>query len=79
MWGVSLGDELAVLCLRACDRALAALAFCAAARLARRLPSGVCTGWLVAALPPDAEAYRAALRTLYAAARVARDRPFVAL
>jgi hypothetical protein len=50
-----------------------------AARLDRRLASGDGDGWRFAALPPDAEAYRAALRTLDAAARVARDRPFVAL
>ncbi|MGE8129260.1 alpha/beta hydrolase [Methylobacterium sp. NPDC080182] len=50
-----------------------------AARLDRRLSSGDGDGWRFSALPPDAEAYRAALRTLDAAARIARNRPFVTL
>ncbi|MEE7492563.1 alpha/beta hydrolase [Methylobacterium oryzae CBMB20] len=50
-----------------------------AARLDRRLASGDGDGWRFAALPPDAEAYRAALRTLDAAARAASGRPYVAL
>ncbi|MBE7244881.1 MAG: alpha/beta hydrolase [Actinomycetospora chiangmaiensis] len=50
-----------------------------AARLDRRLASGEGDGWRFVALPPDAEAYRSALRTLDAAARAARGRPFVAL
>ena len=50
-----------------------------AARLDRRLASGEGDGWRFSALPPDAEAYRAALRTLDAAARAAHGRPFVAI
>ncbi|MCJ2026767.1 alpha/beta hydrolase [Methylobacterium sp. J-067] len=50
-----------------------------AARLDARLASGGGDGWRFVALPPDAEAYRAALRTLDAAARAAHERPFVAL
>ena len=50
-----------------------------AARLDRRLASGSGDGWRFLALPPDAQAYRAALRTLDAAARAAQGRPFVAL
>jgi pimeloyl-ACP methyl ester carboxylesterase len=50
-----------------------------AARLDKRLASGEGDGWRFVALPPDAEAYRSALRTLDAAARAARGRPFVAL
>jgi len=50
-----------------------------AARLDRRLASGEGDGWRFAALPPDADAYRAALRTLDAAARAAHGRPFVIL
>ncbi len=50
-----------------------------AARLDRRLASGDGDGWRFSALPPDAEAYRAALRTLDAAARAAQERAFVAL
>lgn len=50
-----------------------------AARLDRRLASGDGDGWRFSVLPPDAEAYRAALRTLDAAARAAHARPFVVL
>ena len=50
-----------------------------AARLDARLASGGGDGWRFVALPPDAEAYRAALRTLDAASRAAHERPFVAL
>lgn len=50
-----------------------------AARLDRRLADGLGDGWRYAALPPDADAYRAALRTLDAAARAAQGRPVVAL
>lgn len=50
-----------------------------AARLDRRLASGGGDGWRYAALPPDAEACRAGLRTLDAGARAAHGRPFVAL
>jgi pimeloyl-ACP methyl ester carboxylesterase len=50
-----------------------------AARIDRRLASGTGDGWRFSALPPDAEAYRAGLRTLDAAARAARGRPFVTL
>ena len=50
-----------------------------AARVDRRLASGEGDGWRFSALPPDAEAYRPALRTLDAAARAAHRRPFVAL
>lgn len=50
-----------------------------AARLDRRLAAGTGDGWRFLALPPDGQAYRAALRTLDAAARSARGRPFVAL
>jgi pimeloyl-ACP methyl ester carboxylesterase len=49
-----------------------------AARIDRRLADGG-DGWRFAALPPDAQAYRSGLRTLDAAARAARRRPFVAL
>lgn len=50
-----------------------------AARLDRRLAAGAGDGWRYAALPPDAEAYRASVRTLDAAARAAHRRPFLAL
>ena len=50
-----------------------------AARLDARLASGAGDGWRFVALPPDAQAYQAALRTLDAAARAARGRPFVVL
>ncbi|MGU3667137.1 alpha/beta fold hydrolase [Methylobacterium sp. A49B] len=50
-----------------------------AARLDRRLAAGGGDGWRFLALPPDPDAYRAALRTLDAAARAAHDRPFVVL
>jgi pimeloyl-ACP methyl ester carboxylesterase len=50
-----------------------------AARLDRHLADDAGDGWRYAALPPDAEAYRAALRTLDAAARAAHGRPFLAL
>lgn len=50
-----------------------------AARLDARLASGGGDGWRFVALPPDAQAYRAALRTLDAAARAAHERPFVVL
>lgn len=50
-----------------------------AARLDARLASGGGDGWRFVALPPDAQAYQAALRTLDAAARAAHERPFVAL
>ncbi|MCJ2062103.1 alpha/beta hydrolase [Methylobacterium sp. J-088] len=50
-----------------------------AARIDRRLASGQGDGWRFAALPADPDAYRAALRTLDAAARAAHGRPFVAL
>jgi pimeloyl-ACP methyl ester carboxylesterase len=50
-----------------------------AARLDRRLASGAGDGWRFSALPPDADAYRAALRTLDAAARAAQGRPFTTL
>ncbi|MDP4025906.1 alpha/beta hydrolase [Methylobacterium sp. NEAU 140] len=50
-----------------------------AARLDARLASGAGDGWRFVALPPDAQAYRAALRTLDAASRAAHGRPFVVL
>ncbi|MEL6063788.1 MULTISPECIES: alpha/beta hydrolase [unclassified Methylobacterium] len=50
-----------------------------AARIDRRLAAGQGDGWRFSALPADPEAYRAGLRTLDAAARAARHRPFVAL
>lgn len=50
-----------------------------AARLDARLASGSGDGWRFVALPPDAQAYPAALRTLDAAARAAHERPFVGL
>jgi hypothetical protein len=50
-----------------------------AARLDARLATGAGDGWRFMALPPDGDAYRAALRTLDAASRAAFDRPFVAL
>lgn len=50
-----------------------------AARLDRRLATGGGDGWRFSALPADGQAYRAALRTLDAAARAARERPFVTL
>ncbi|MFC6790481.1 alpha/beta hydrolase [Methylobacterium komagatae] len=51
----------------------------AAARLDARLATGSGDGWRFATLPPDAQAYRDASRTLDAAARAAHDRPFVVL
>lgn len=51
----------------------------AAARLDARLATGSGDGWRFATLPPDAQAYRDALRTLDAAARAAHGRPFVVL
>lgn len=50
-----------------------------AARLDQRIAAGGGDGWRFLALPADGEAYRAALRTLDAAARAARKRPFVSL
>lgn len=50
-----------------------------AARLDARLASGAGDGWRFIALPPDAQAYQAALRTLDAAARAANGRPFIVL
>lgn len=50
-----------------------------AARLDTRLASGGGDGWRFAILPPDGQAYSAALRTLDAAARATQGRPFVAL
>ncbi|MCJ2070714.1 alpha/beta hydrolase [Methylobacterium sp. J-030] len=47
-----------------------------AARIDRRLSAGQGDGWRFSALPADPDAYRAALRTLDAAARAARERPF---
>lgn len=50
-----------------------------AARIDARLASGAGDGWRFAKLPPDAEAYSLALRTLDAAARAAHAKPFVVL
>jgi pimeloyl-ACP methyl ester carboxylesterase len=50
-----------------------------ATRLDQRIAQGGGDGWRFAALPTDDHAYRDALRTLDAAARAARSRPFVAL
>lgn len=50
-----------------------------AARLDARIAAGGGDGWRFSALPADGPAYRAALRTLDAAARTARGRPYVAL
>ncbi len=50
-----------------------------AAKLDARLAEGGGDGWRFAKLPEDGAAYRAALRTLDAAARAAHRRPFVAL
>ncbi|MHB2206904.1 alpha/beta hydrolase [Methylobacterium sp. CM6257] len=50
-----------------------------AARLDRRLATGAGDGWRFSALPPDANAYRAGLRTLDAGARAAVGKPFVVL
>lgn len=50
-----------------------------ARRIDARLASGTGDGWRFAALPPDAEAYSRALRTLDGAAREAHGRPFTAL
>ncbi|WP_342105860.1 alpha/beta hydrolase [Methylobacterium sp. SI9] len=50
-----------------------------AARIDRRLATGGGDGWRFSALPADPEAYRAALRTLDAAARASQNRPFVSL
>ncbi|MGF3021208.1 alpha/beta hydrolase [Methylobacterium aquaticum] len=47
-----------------------------ARRIDARLATGTGDGWRFAALPPDAEAYSRALRTLDAAARAAQGRPF---
>ncbi|MCJ2123306.1 alpha/beta hydrolase [Methylobacterium sp. J-077] len=63
----------------ACTRVLPATGIDLAARIDARLASGAGDGWRFVALPPDAEAYRAALRTLDAAARAAHGRPFVVL
>ena len=49
------------------------------ARIDAMLASGEGDGWRYALLPPDAEAYRIALRTLQAAARAAHGRDFAAL
>ncbi|MFC7665241.1 gluconate 2-dehydrogenase subunit 3 family protein [Methylorubrum suomiense] len=50
-----------------------------AARVDARLATGRGDGWRFMALPADDKAYRAALRTLDAAARAAHERPFVVL
>jgi pimeloyl-ACP methyl ester carboxylesterase len=50
-----------------------------ARRIDARLASGTGDGWRYASLPPDAEAYARALRTLGAAAREAHGRPFADL
>ncbi|WP_375465881.1 alpha/beta hydrolase [uncultured Methylobacterium sp.] len=50
-----------------------------AARIDARLASGAGDGWRFAALPPDAQAYRAALRSLDAVASAALGHPFLAL
>ncbi|MCJ2088228.1 alpha/beta fold hydrolase [Methylobacterium sp. E-005] len=50
-----------------------------AARIDRHLAAGQGDGWRFSALPADPDAYRAALRTLDAAARAAQQRPFVSL
>ncbi|MGH1572654.1 gluconate 2-dehydrogenase subunit 3 family protein [Methylobacterium sp. P31] len=50
-----------------------------AARLDRRFATGAGDGWRFSALPPDADTYRAGLRTLDAGARAALGGPFVAL
>jgi hypothetical protein len=63
----------------ACSRVLPAPGVDIAARLDKRLASGAGDGWRFVALPPDPEAYRAALRTLDAGARAAYGRPFVVL
>ena len=70
--------ELAIL-RAACARVLPATGVDLAARIDRRLASGAGDGWRFVALPPDPEAYRAALRTLDAAARAAQGRPFTVL
>ncbi|MDH2308114.1 alpha/beta hydrolase [Methylobacterium brachiatum] len=70
--------ELAIL-RAACARVLPAAGVDLAARIDRRLASGAGDGWRFVALPPDPEAYRAALRTLDAAARAAQGRPFTVL
>ena len=70
--------ELAILRV-ACARVLPAPGVDIAARLDKRLASGAGDGWRFVALPPDPEAYRAALRTLDAGARAAHGRPFVVL
>ena len=49
------------------------------ARIDAMLASGEGDGWRFALLPPDAEAYRIALRTLQMAARAAHGRDFEAL
>ncbi|WP_245930555.1 alpha/beta hydrolase [Methylobacterium radiodurans] len=58
-------------------RVLPEAGFDIAARLDARLASGVGDGWRFARLPPDADAYRAGLRSLDAAAR-ATGAPFLA-
>ncbi|MCJ2055471.1 alpha/beta hydrolase [Methylobacterium sp. J-048] len=70
--------ELAIL-RAACARVLPTPGVDIAARIDKRLASGAGDGWRFVALPPDLEAYRAALRTLDAAARAAHGRPFVVL
>ncbi|MCJ2143635.1 alpha/beta hydrolase [Methylobacterium sp. E-066] len=73
-------DPVELTILRAaCARVLPAPGLDIAARLDKRLASGAGDGWRFVALPPDPEAYRAALRTLDAAARAAHGRPFVVL
>ncbi len=49
------------------------------ARIDAMLAQGDGDGWRFAALPPDAEAYRSALRTLDATARTIHARPFAEL
>lgn len=58
-------------------RVLPEAGFDVAARLDARLASGAGDGWRFARLPPDADAYRAGLRSLDAAAR-AEGAPFLA-
>lgn len=50
-----------------------------AARIERQLAAGAGDGWRFAALPPDAQAYRAALGTLSEAARTERGQDFTEL
>lgn len=79
---VALTDEAFAVLRAVIDRVLPqphAMRIAIEARIDAMLASGEGDGWRYALLPPDAEAYRIALRTLQAAARAAHGRDFEAL